>query len=114
MACKPLGSLALVVAMVLGLAGCSLLDEPRQYYLKQEWAQLRNLDSADIVERSVGLHPSNTTPLAKRTQPCRDLPTERRITVQDGVVDNATYTQCWRAPYYNMGQRMGNRPEPRS
>jgi hypothetical protein len=91
-----------------------LLDEPRRYHLEKEWAQLRAFDVADFTERTVGLHPTNTIPLKYRTQPCRDLPTERRITMQDGVTDAAVSTQCWRAPYYNSGQRMGNRPEPQS
>jgi hypothetical protein len=102
------------LGVALGLGGCMLLDEPRRYHLEKEWSQLRNLEVAEFTERTVGLHPTNTIPLKYRTQACRDLPLERRTTIQDGVTDHAVYTQCWRAPYYNSGQRMQNRPEPQS
>jgi hypothetical protein len=105
------GSKIALIGVGVVLGSCAWLDEPRRYYLQQEWAQLRAFDVADFTERSIGLYPSHTTPLKYRTQPCRDLPTERRITMQDGVNDASFSTQCWRSPYYNSGQRLQNRPE---
>jgi hypothetical protein len=97
---KPLLVVPLLVAALL-LGGCGAWDEARAAGAHAEWERFK-----------AGPWPWQQ-PTRRLADPasCQLLPLEYRTTVQEGVNDQANYTQCWQAPYYASGMRMGNRPE---
>ncbi len=99
--------------LAVGAAACApVLDEPRQYYFNQEWAQLKEYwpgprNHARMQAAWYGAPPVIGCDLFNPTG---------RTTYQDGVSDYAAYQECWDTPAltgpYAVGQRLKNRPEP--
>ena len=105
--------LGVAMGLTLGLSGChAWLGEERAYALEHEWNQLRTWDWVTTGRQLTGLRTRDPQPIA-----CTYLPTGRRTTNQDGVVDDVMMTECWNATRtlpmgpVAPGSRMGNRPE---
>lgn len=105
--------LGVVLGLAFTLGGChAWLGDERSYALEKEWHQLRTWDWMTTGRQLTGLRTRGPQPIA-----CTYLPTGRRTTNQDGVVDEVMMTECWNATRTlpagptAPGSRMGNRPE---
>ncbi len=111
-----LASALLVTTGLLSLTGCSIVGEEREYYMRQEWQQLKSTDWLGIGGDVTGFN--EAFPSAQRKeqlaeqQICLHTNSGNRVTTQNGVSDNFTYRRCVLAPYDTQGgSRMGIRPD---